>query len=166
MRWPRGTARTPRPTSREWIMWHTNDAKSLRFPRLAGAIVLVALSLGCGKASERIPVAGQVMWQKRPLSRGSIVFVPTDGHRGPKVGGEVVAGRYLVERERGPSPGAYRVEVRSDTGERPHSPTDNARERPKSAVQLIPKEYNDNTKLKVTIKADDNGDLSFDLPLQ
>jgi hypothetical protein len=156
----------PRPTSRERIMLHTNDAKSFRFLRLAGALVLVSLTFGCQKASDRVPVAGQVTWQNQPLSRGSILFVPTDGHRGPKVGGEVVAGRYLVERERGPSPGAYRVEVRSDTGERPHSPTDKARDRSKSSVQLIPKEYNDNTKLKVTIKADDNGDLSFDLPLQ
>jgi hypothetical protein len=156
----------PRPTSREPIMLHTNDAKSFRFPWLAGALLPLALTFGCQEPSDRVPVAGQVTWQKQPLSRGSILFVPTDGHRGPKVGGEVVSGRYSLERDRGPSPGAYRVEVRSDTGERPHSPTDKGRERSKSSVQLIPKEYNDNTKLKVTIKADDNGDLSFDLPLQ
>jgi hypothetical protein len=147
-------------------MLHTYDAKSIRFRRLVGPLMLFGLTIGCGDESNRVPVAGQVTWQQQPLDRGSIVFVPTEGHRGPKVGGEVVAGRYTVERQRGPSPGTYRVEVRSDTGERPHSPTDKPAARSgKSANQAIPKEYNDNTKLKVTLKADDTRDVNFDLPI-
>jgi hypothetical protein len=147
-------------------MLHTNDAKSIRFRRLVGPLMLFGLTIGCGEESDRVPVAGKVTWHQQPLDRGSIVFVPTEGHRGPKVGGEVLSGRYAVARERGPSPGTYRVEVRADTGERPHSPTDKPAARGgKSANQAIPKEYNDNTKLKVTIKAGEESDVSFDLPI-
>ncbi len=145
-------------------MLHTKDAKSIRFRRLVGPLMLLGLTIGCGGQSDRVPVAGQVTWQQQPLERGSIVFVPSEGHRGPKVGGEVVSGRYSVVRERGPSPGIYRVEVRSDTGERPHAPTDKVAPRSKPADQAIPKEYNDKTKLKVTIKAGETDDVSFDLP--
>src|SRR5687768_13472695 len=119
LRWRRATARMRRPTSRELIMLHANDAKSIRFRRLVGPLLLFGLTIGCGEESDRVPVAGQVTWHQQPLDRGSIVFVPTEGHRGPKVGGEVVSGRYAVARERGPSPGTYLVEVRADTGERP-----------------------------------------------
>ncbi len=147
-------------------MLHTNDAKSIRFRRLVGPLMLFGLTLGCGEESDRMPVAGQVTWQQQPLDRGSIVFVPAEGHRGPKVGGEIVSGRYAVARERGLSPGIYRVEVRTDTGERPHSPTDKPAARSsKSMNQSIPKEYNDNTKLKVTIEAGATHDLNFDLPM-
>ena len=47
------------------------------------------------------------MWQGRPLDKGSVLFVPAEDHVGPKLGAEIVDGRYQIaesaaERRRGP----------------------------------------------------------------
>jgi hypothetical protein len=137
--------------------------------RAFAALVMLAMVLGsggCGRDSERLPLTGTVSWQGRPLEKGSIVFVPTDGHRGPKIGAKIVDGGYQIEAQRGATPGAYRVEVRSDTGEYPHSPTD-ARPQTRAAspnLQLIiPPTYNTQSRLTVAVSAEQTT-FNFELP--
>jgi hypothetical protein len=125
---------------------------------------ILAAIVGCGEADGRLPLSGVVTWQGRPLQRGSIVFVPASGHRGPKVGAEIVAGQYQIAKERGPTAGTYRVEVRSDSGERPHSPTDSRpRTAPVAQPVSISSEFNSQSRLTVAISAD-RTELDFALP--
>ncbi len=74
-------------------------------------------------------------------------------------------GDYQIEIERGATPGTYRVEVRADTGEYPHTPTD-PRPKAKTPAQkfVIPPEYNSRSKLTATVSAD-HTKFDFDLPL-
>jgi hypothetical protein len=131
------------------------------------AILAVAVSIaaGCGKDNGRLPLSGKVSWQGRPLENGSIVFVPAAGHRGPKIGAEIVDGSYEIETERGATPGVYRVEVWPDTGEHPHSPTD---ARPgtttRNPVATIPAEYNSKSRLTAAVSAEQTT-FNFELPL-
>jgi hypothetical protein len=138
---------------------------SLNLVGRAVAVVGVSIGIvGCGDADGRLPIGGNVSWEGRPLEKGSIVFVPTSGHRGPKVGAQIIAGQYQIDRERGPTEGMYRVEVRSDTGEHPHSPTD-ARPRAapaKSQITISP-EFNSESRLTVAISADQT-QFNFELP--
>jgi hypothetical protein len=137
--------------------------------RIAAALVVAAIVLataGCGRDSGRLPLTGTVSWQGRRLEKGSILFVPTDGHRGPKIGAKIVAGGYEIEAERGATPGAYRVEVCSDTGEHPHSPTDarpQARAAASSQQLVIPPEYNTQSRLTVAVSAEQTR-FDFELP--
>jgi hypothetical protein len=127
-------------------------------------IVLLAVA-GCGRNTDRLPLTGTVTWQGRPLAKGSILFVPVQEHRGPKIGAAIVNGDYRIEKERGATPGTYRVEVRSDSGEYPHSPTD-ARPQTKTPAPklLIPPEYNSRSTL-TAIVSNDQTKFDFDLPL-
>jgi hypothetical protein len=128
------------------------------------AVVVTALgTCGCGRDTDRLPLAGTVSWQGRPLDKGSIVFVPTAGHRGPKLGAKIVAGEFQIDAERGATPGAYRVEVRPDSGEYPHSPTDARPHAASSPQLLIPPEYNSQSRLTVAVSAEQTT-FNFELP--
>jgi hypothetical protein len=137
--------------------------------RAGAALLVVAIVLatgGCGRDTPRLPLTGMVSWQGRPLEKGSIVFVPAAGHRGPKIGAKIVSGEYQIDAERGAAPGTYRVEVRSDTGEYPHSPTD-ARPRTHAVApklqMIIPPEYNTQSRLTVAVCAEQTT-FNFELP--
>ena len=140
------------------------------FLRRAGvalvAVAIVLASGGCGRDTERLPLAGTVSWQGRPIQNGSIVFVPTAGHRGPKIGAKIVDGGYEIEAHRGATPGAYRVEVRSEAGEYPHSPTDaqpRARKVAPRLLLIIPPEYNAQSRVTVAVSAE-RTTFNFELP--
>lgn len=128
------------------------------------AIVVSCGLAGCGKETNRLPLAGSVSWQGRPLGKGSILFVPTQNHRGPKVGAPIVEGKYQIEKARGATPGTYRVEVRADSGEYPHAPTDRTWPKPPAPQMVIPAEYNRQSKLSVVVSPDQTR-FDFDLPL-
>ena len=128
------------------------------------AIGLLAAIAGCKDTAGRLPLTGKVTWHGRPLEKGSILFIPTAGHRGPKVGAEVLTGRYEIPAESGATPGAYRVEVRSDTGEYPHSPTDRQTRPPAARPAVaIPPEFNKKSRLSVLVAAE-RTEFNFELP--
>lgn len=129
-------------------------------------ILMLLVCVGCGQETNRLAVSGSVSWHGRALERGSIVFVPHAGHRGPKVGAEIVNGRYEIPAEQGPTAGDYRVEVRADTGEYPHAPTDKRRTaKPTKPNLVIPAEYNDRSQLTAVVTRQRRG-FDFALPLK
>jgi hypothetical protein len=136
--------------------------------RRACLVVAVLLSLaGCGDTSNRLPLAGTVTWQGRPLVKGSILFVPTADHKGPKVGAPIVNGDYEINKDRGATPGTYRVEVRADAGEYPHAPTDLPRPKAPPPQLVIPAEYNRQSKLTAVVSRDQTRfDFNLPLPIQ
>lgn len=129
------------------------------------AICLLITAGGCRAKSDRLSVSGRVTWQAKPLEKGSILFVPGAGHRGPKVGAVIENGSYQIDKERGPTAGPYRVEVRADTGEHPHSPTDKPPNRKRgSTLQMIPLEYNEKSQLTADV-SQERTRFDFDLPV-
>jgi hypothetical protein len=141
-----------------WLGKRTVNVRAM----LAAAVALVLL--GCNQETDRLPLSGTVNWQGLPLAKGSILFVPTKDHRGPKIGAAIVNGEYQIDKVRGATSGAYRVEVRVDTGEYPHSPTDRQPPTKTPAPQQIPAEYNTRSRLTAVVSADQTR-FDFELPL-
>jgi hypothetical protein len=65
-----------------------------RFTTTLAAGVLATVTLGCNHSTTT--VTGQVTYEGRPVQKGAISFLPTDGH-GPSCGGSIVNGRYTAQ---------------------------------------------------------------------
>lgn len=75
-----------------------------RFIAILTAGVLATVALGCN--SSATTVTGQVTYEGKPVQKGAISFMPTDG-QGPSCGGSIVNGRYTAQL----SPGKKIVRV-------------------------------------------------------
>ena len=62
----------------------------------------------------RAAVRGTVSVDGKPLKKGSIVFVPVEGTKGPKAAGQIIDGSYELPEELGPVVGRVRVEIRAE----------------------------------------------------
>jgi hypothetical protein len=82
-------------------------------------LLTLPLAVGCGDSSiERVPVSGQVLIDGRPLTSGTIQFVPEEGR--PASAAIQSDGRFELAsesvgraKEIGTAPGRYRVQVAS-----------------------------------------------------
>ncbi|MBN1912388.1 MAG: hypothetical protein JW818_21890 [Pirellulales bacterium] len=56
-----------------------------------GLVVLAGCLAGCGNRSslELAPVSGTVVYRDKALDHGRVVFVPTEGTKGPQAEGEI-----------------------------------------------------------------------------
>lgn len=130
------------------------------------AALLVGLTAlgGCGSgkpASQE--VVGRVTFQKEPLRKGLIEFVPTVSG-GSRAGAVVRDGRYTVRREAGLPPGNYRVTIVSNVprmADWEETDANGAAARPQN-IQ-IPEKYNVNTVLTAEVTSDGKQTLDFDL---
>jgi hypothetical protein len=108
-----------------------------------GLLVLgcVALVLWFRRGSEPT-VTGTVRLNNKPLSTGSIAWIPIDGTPGPGGGGGINnEGKYEIKR--GLQPGRYRVEIRSSTTiNRPVRNPTIPSELVDEEVSVIPEHYN------------------------
>jgi hypothetical protein len=124
----------------------------------------VAIAAGCGSqydGPERAAVSGAVTIYGQAVDWGAISFVPTDGNRGPVAGGEIKAGKYRLEKAKGPIVGKNRVEIYGSrkTGRKVRTPTG---ETVDEFVPLVPEQYNTSSTLVRDISA---GDHWFDFGL-
>src|ERR1700744_4288222 len=88
---------------------------------LLGTAMILGLVAGCGKRGpELMPISGEVKFDGKPLSPGTIEFIPNANTNGPTVGAKIEAGRYSVPRDKGAVVGDYRVQITSiqKTGEK------------------------------------------------
>jgi hypothetical protein len=141
---------------------------SIRSTRL---IVLAALTCGswglpgCGGNPDgppRVAVNGQVTFRGEPVEKGSILFIPVGGARGPRVGTTIEQGRYRIPRGRGPVVGRLRVEIRAERnlGYDITEPTESVKHIGEPLPpNEIPPQFNDASTLLITTTAD--GDNSF-----
>jgi hypothetical protein len=91
----------------------------MRLPKYSILAFFLALVLGCGRSvSERVPVSGQVLIDGRPLTSGTIEFVPEAGR--PSSAAIQADGHFELAsesvgrtKEIGAAPGRYRVLVAS-----------------------------------------------------
>ncbi len=71
--------------------------------------LLLALLVGCGASSSRLPVNGSVMGPNGEAITGSISFTPTKDNSGAGATASLVEGKYRFDRSNGPEPGGYEV---------------------------------------------------------
>ena len=123
------------------------------------ALILLPVVVGCGK--DEVPrnnVTGEVKLDGKPLERGSILFVPSDGTKGVVAGGSIDAGKYQLNSATGPVTGTNRVEIRAikKTGRMVQKPMVPRGEMMEETAEAVLPRFNSNSTLKVQIQAGDN----------
>jgi hypothetical protein len=126
-------------------------------------VLLLLLSLGCGKSGPKnVPVSGRVTMDKRPLADADVMFLPLNpepGKPAPESSGKTDAdGRFTLKRNDGTGEGAVvgpaHVTISIfDLG------TDNKPPR----GQLVPRQYNAESKLTFTVPPEGSTEANFDL---
>lgn len=138
------------------------DIRFLQGVFLIGLLVLA----GCGSAKPPFQeVAGRVMFQKQPLRKGLIEFVPTVS-AGARAGAIVRDGQYTVRREAGLLPGSYRVAVVPKVPMRADWEDDPAAKAGGTAASQevkIPEKYNVATILTAEVKNEGKQTIDFSL---
>jgi len=137
----------------------------MRRPLVWQPLLLALLLAGCSQSPTR-GVSGEVSYKSEPIKEGSIEFIPIEGTGGPSVGAPIKDGKYDIPAAKGPlADGTYRVKLLAmrNTGKFPPGPR-YAKSGP-MMEDIIPAEYNIQSKLQVKIdpKANPNR-LDFNLP--
>lgn len=137
---------------------------SRRYVLLGLAWAVVFLALGCGDS--RVRVHGTVQFEGKPVEEGIISLEPADGV-GPSTGGSITAGQYDLTGNARTTVGekVVRIYASRATGRKipagsPAPPGTMVEE----VVQCIPKQYNDESNLKVRITPGRDNKQDFDLP--
>jgi len=110
---------------------------------LAGIVLPQA---GCGPSNPAtVPVHGRVTWQGKPISQGTVAFMPVEGHDDQRR--RVAAGRIESDGSYrlstfgqfdGAMPGSYQVAI-SDTGEFPFEALET--QKPQTTDSVLPARY-------------------------
>src|SRR5438067_8972394 len=78
--------------------------------RARKAVISLLVLAGCGQSGPRIE--GKVAYNGQPVAAGSIAFLPADA-AGQPFGDSIINGQYKIDPQRGPTPGKYKVQIRS-----------------------------------------------------
>jgi hypothetical protein len=131
--------------------------------RYGFASLALVFVFGCGV--QKASITGRITLDGAPLETGSIAFLPVDGTESPSAGAVISKGEYEVPRDKGPKPGHFRVEIKSQraTGKQipagsPHPPGTMVDE----VVEVIPENYNKASTLRFEVKSGANP-ANFDL---
>jgi len=75
--------------------------------------LLVLLLVGCsgGDGPDRVPLSGEVTRAGSPVARGTVSFLPAEGHSGPAATTGIAEGRYQFSKTDGPVAGPHQVIV-------------------------------------------------------
>jgi hypothetical protein len=136
----------------------------LRLCILFAAPVVIFFAGGCGGSKyPTAPVSGTVTMDGKPLANGSLTYQPEGGGMASH-GRTDESGRYTLKSIRDDFDGAvvakHRVIIRT-VGK---SSTDTSSDRADpTAVDPIPKKYNDATELTMEVPAEGRDDADFDL---
>lgn len=112
-------------------------------------------------------MSGKVTLDGAPLAKGVISFDPADGSPGAVPAGGVIAdGAYSIDAEAGPTPGKYKVSIRSAaTGSAPAekaAPGAPPKSK-KGEADPIPKKYNSASELTAEVAASGSTSADFEL---
>jgi hypothetical protein len=120
--------------------------------------ILFAVLAGCGPSGPvRYPVSGEVTWEGEPVTKGYIVFEPADEAVAPDAG-KIENGRYQTEVQEGKK--KVRISAEREVG--PYNPVMGSPER----QSYIPREYDAETMLEVTVTPEGENQFDFHLPLK
>jgi hypothetical protein len=134
-------------------------------------LALAVLSLtGCpDQFGDRQEISGQVKLKGAPLNDGIIEFRPLggSGDMATKSGALISKGEYKIPRSDGLLPGKYRVSITAGDGRTPAGDPD-APPGPTGAnivsKELVPPEYNVNSKEEVEVKKGQPNVFNYDIP--
>lgn len=110
---------------------------------------------------QRHAVNGSVTWQGRPLENGIVSFRPLEEQ--PFESGAVVQrGVFTIPREKGLTPGKYRVRIHASAADPSFPTTEGERDRC-PGIEILPEKYNTTSDLTAEISSWGGTTLSFDL---
>ncbi len=125
----------PQPSSRQVML-------------LFAAMLAVTPLAGCGDGIERVQMSGKVTYAGQPVEDGQIRFIPAPGTEAPLTVEPIINGRYETGTSGGVPVGSYQVAIRAY---HPDDPAPTGPDMPQRR-QLLPKKYNNQTELKITLE--------------
>lgn len=118
------------------------------------------LLTGCGPTERRVPLQGEITLDGQPLVSATLILTPKG--EGQVVAASIIEGKFKLPRQFGPRPGDYLVRINPiDGNDDPQTFVTNAKAAKKK--QLIPKEYQCDGKLSVTISGKPDENLLLEL---
>ncbi len=143
-------------------------------PRIAVGFIpglLLVLLAGCSDNYDgRKEISGTVKLKGQPIKDGAVIeFVPTE-KQGTSATTMATGGAFKIPRENGLKPGKYLVRVSLGDGKTPVNPVDsNAPPGPTGntnivSKDLVPKDWNINSKQERAVTADGPNTFDFDIP--
>jgi len=137
---------------------------------LASLTLLTTLTLGgCGgdpsvpaEPFTRVPVSGTVTLDGTPLAGGMIEFDPPPETKGPITSGEIIEGKFAINKPLGPAAGKYKVKVFGIVPVKV-KPNEEPGGTPKPVPDPVPAKYNTETTLETTIPPGGSSTMDFTL---
>jgi hypothetical protein len=118
--------------------------------RWIGLVLVGAATGGCSdRGPERVVVSGTVTHNGQPVPEGTIRFDPVQTSLVPGAGAAIKDGRYTVDVHGGVPAGTHRIRIEAlrQIKAPPGSPFAHG------LKQYIPKKYNDNTQLTISVES-------------
>ena len=132
---------------------------------LVTTVIALTAAVGCGSPANRHEVSGEVRVGGKPVEDGVINFAPLDGQATGE-GAQIVKGRYVIPKDKGLTPGKYRVAIYAGngrSGEGDASP-DSPNAGKKAAKERVPPEYNEKSTVVKEVTAGAPNTFDFDIP--
>ena len=119
---------------------------------------------GAGDGKPRVALEGRVTLNGKELPNGLVSLIPADSD-GETAVAVIENGKYVIEREAGPTPGKYKVLVESKqpTGRKVRD-ADNPKAKVDEITEAVPVQYNAQSTLEIEV-APGSGQ-TFDLALE
>jgi hypothetical protein len=121
--------------------------------------LLVLICFGCHRdqGPERIIVLGTITYKGKPIPDGTIRFAPVATSAVPMAGGDVKDGRYKIDSRGGVPVGTHKIEIEAfrvaTEGMKPGVAPPPVMSRGVPRVQYLPKRYNVDSQLQITIES-------------
>ncbi len=140
---------------------HIGDRVTIQLPGLLLVVVGLCLFGGCGSGEDFQKISGTVTLDNEPLKKGVVTLFPNGP--GTTVGGEIVDGKFLLARDRGPTPGKYRVEIVAfkASGKKEFDVDQN--KQVDVELQFLPAKYNTKSELSCTVESGSKNEFEFAL---
>jgi hypothetical protein len=141
----------------------------LRTYSVTGLLAAVALVAGCSDSSGgRVAVSGTVKLKNEPIKDGAIVLFEPLENQDTAGNATVTKGAFSIPKATGLKPGKYLVRITAGDGKTAVNPVDpDAPPGPGGtniiSRELVPREWNVNSKQEVTVKADGENKFDFDI---
>jgi hypothetical protein len=126
--------------------------------------VAVCLWIGCsGGSAGRYAITGTVTLDGSPLAKGNIGFSPLENGR-TSSGAIITDGKFSIPADKGLPVGKYRVDVHAAApGAPPPDPNALPGSGPPPPKELIPPEWNENSKETIEVKKEGPFNFAFDI---